>query len=70
MEIVVQAIVTVVCSVLASSGLWAFLDKHSAKKDVKVDMLIGLAHDRILDLIIQFHKYPPDPDLLEGVTLF
>lgn len=50
MEIVVQAIVTVVCSVLASSGLWAFLDKHSAKKDVKVDMLIGLAHDRILYL--------------------
>lgn len=50
MEIVVQAIVTVVCSVLASSGLWAFLDKHSAKKDIKVDMLIGLAHDRILYL--------------------
>lgn len=50
MEIFIQAIVTIVCSVLASSGLWAFLEKRSAKKDVKVDMLIGLAHDRILYL--------------------
>lgn len=54
MEIVVQAIVTIVCSVLASSGLWAFLDKRASKKDVKVDMLIGLAHDRILYLGIYY----------------
>ena len=37
-------------SVLASSGLWAYLQKKSEQKDVKTEMLIGLAHDRIMYL--------------------
>lgn len=45
-----QAIVTIVGSILASSGLWAWVMKKSEKKDVKIKMLIGLAHDRILYL--------------------
>lgn len=43
-------LITVFSSVLASSGLWAFLTKITDKKDVKTEMLIGLAHDRILYL--------------------
>lgn len=46
----VESIITIVCSVLASSGLWAFLTKIADKKDVKNQMLVGLAHDRILYL--------------------
>lgn len=46
----VQILVTVFSSVLASSGLWAFLSKMTNKKDVKTEMLVGLAHDRILYL--------------------
>ena len=35
---------------MASSGLWAYLTKRAERKDVKTEMLIGLAHDRILYL--------------------
>lgn len=37
-------------SVLASSGLWAFLQARRAKKDNKTKLLLGLAYDRILHL--------------------
>ena len=46
----IQILITVVTSVLASSGLWAFLTRIADKKDVKTEMLVGLAHDRILYL--------------------
>ncbi len=41
---------TVICAVIASSGFWAYLQKRSEKKDIKTQMLVGLAHDRILFL--------------------
>ena len=43
-----EIVLAVFSSVLASSGLWAFLSKKAERKDHKRDMLIGLAHDRIL----------------------
>lgn len=49
-----QIIVTVFCSVLASSGLWAFIQKISDKKDARTDLLIGIAHDRIIFLGLQY----------------
>ena len=45
-----QVLLTIFSSVLASSGLWAYLQKKSEQKDVKTEMLIGLAHDRIMYL--------------------
>lgn len=45
-----QTAITIVCSVIASSGFWAFLQKIADRKDVKTQMLIGLAHDRIIFL--------------------
>lgn len=45
-----QMAVTVVCAVIASSGFWAYIQKRTEKKDVKTQMLVGLAHDRILFL--------------------
>lgn len=50
MENIVQIIITVVCSVAASSGFWAFLQNREHKKDAKTDMLVGLGHDRIMFL--------------------
>lgn len=50
MEQWVQILITIAGSVIASSGFWAFLQKNLEKKDVKTEMLIGLAHDRIMDL--------------------
>ena len=50
MNIWIQTIVSIIVAGLASSGLWAFLLNRSNKKDAKSDMLMGLAHDRILYL--------------------
>ena len=57
----VQTIVTVVCAMLGSSGMWAYLQKKSEKKqieaekkDVRTKMLIGLAHDRIIYLGMKY----------------
>ena len=50
MEAWVQIILTVFSSVLASSGLWAYIVKRAEKKDIKTQMLIGLGHDRIMYL--------------------
>ena len=49
-----QMTITVVCAVLASSGFWAWLTKRSEKKDVKTQVLIGLAHDRIIYLGLKY----------------
>lgn len=46
----IQVIATIVCSVVASSGFWAFIQKKNESKDVKSQMLVGLAHDRIMYL--------------------
>lgn len=45
-----QSILTIVISIIGSSGLWAFIQSKQDKKDAKTRMLVGLAHDRILCL--------------------
>lgn len=45
-----QSILTIVISIIGSSGLWAFIQAKQDKKDAKTRMLVGLAHDRILYL--------------------
>lgn len=49
-----QIVLTVFSSVLASSGLWAYISKRSEKKDARTEMLIGLAHDRIMWLGMKY----------------
>ena len=63
LETVLTAIVTVICSVLASSGFWAFMTKKSdsknGEKDIlkyQTEILIGLAHDRIVSLGMEYIK--------------
>jgi hypothetical protein len=56
METWVQFLITIVCAVLGSSGVWAFLQKRSESKDAKTEMLIGLAHDRIIYLGMEYVK--------------
>lgn len=50
METWLQMVLTIVGSVIASSGFWAYIQKKAESKDVKSEMLIGLAHDRIVYL--------------------
>lgn len=43
-----EQFVLIICSVLASSGFWAIIQKKISKKDYQSELLIGLAHDRII----------------------
>lgn len=45
-----QMVITIICSVIASSGFWAYMTRYSDRKDIKTEMLIGLGHDRIVYL--------------------
>lgn len=47
MEPWLTMVVTIVCSIFSSSGLWLLLQKIADKKDSKTKMILGLGHDRI-----------------------
>lgn len=49
-----EPVLTIAVSVLASSGFWAYLSSRREKKDVKTKMLVGLGHDRITWLGMQY----------------
>lgn len=50
MEAWLVPIFTVIASVGASSGFWAFLQKRDSLKSATLQLLLGLAHDRIVSL--------------------
>ena len=49
-----ELIVTVICSVIASSGFWAYLQYRAEKKSAKNRMILGLGHDRIVSLCQEY----------------
>ena len=49
-EDVLQILITVITSVFVFSGLWAFIQSRRDKKDARHELLVGLAHDRIISL--------------------
>ena len=49
-----QMVITIVCSVMASSGFWAYLMNRRDKKDAKTKMIRGLGHDRIVSLAMDY----------------
>ena len=51
MEFWIQIIASIVISAIASSGLWAFIQKKMDKKDAKTQLLVGMAHDRIIEYL-------------------
>ena len=54
MEPGIQMFLTIVGSVIASSGFWAFITRFTDRRDVKTQMLIGLGHDRIVYLGMKY----------------
>lgn len=50
----VQMITAIIGSVLASSGLWALIMRRMDSKDAKTELLIGMAHDRIMFLAMSY----------------
>lgn len=68
MEPWLQMLISVVAAALASSGLWAFIMKKAEKKDAKTQLLVGLAHDRILSLGKTYiHRGTITPDEYENL---
>ena len=47
-------LLAIICALVASSGFWALMWKQIDKKDNKSKLLIGLGHDRIMALGIQY----------------
>lgn len=54
MNPILAMILTIVGSVIASSGFWAWMQKRAEKKDIKTEMLIGLGHDKIVYLGMKY----------------
>ena len=50
----IEMAITIICSIFASSGLWAFIEKKKENKDAKTQMILGLGHDRIIYLCKHF----------------
>lgn len=46
---VVQVVTALICALAASAGFWAFIQKKDDQRDAKTKLLLGLAHDRIVD---------------------
>lgn len=49
-----EGFITVTCAVLASSGFWSLLQKRQNGKSAESKMLIGLGHDRIITLGLEY----------------
>lgn len=54
MSPLVAAIITAIASILASSGFWAFMQRRTEKNSASNKMLLGLGHDRIMELGMKY----------------
>ena len=45
-----EIIITIICSVIASSGFWTFVSKRRDNNNAEVKMLLGLGHIKIIDI--------------------
>lgn len=50
----IAIIITIITSVLGSSGLWAYLTSRAEKKSAKTKMILGLGYDRIVTLCSKY----------------
>lgn len=49
-EIIQTTVIPVVIAFIASSGFWLYLTGRREKKSLQTELLLGLAHDRIVRL--------------------
>ena len=45
-----EIIITIICSVIASSGFWTFVSKRRDNNNAEVKMLLGLGHIKIIEI--------------------
>lgn len=51
---ILQTVVTALAAVAASSGFWAFVNRRRSNSSLTRQLLIGLAHDRIVCLSLKY----------------
>lgn len=51
-----QMLITIAASLTASSGFWAWFMRKTDKKSATTQLLLGLAHDRIIFLGMEYLK--------------
>lgn len=49
-DYILDLLAPIIMTLIASSGFWLWLDKKKSKKSFESDLLVGLAHDRIIYL--------------------
>ena len=49
-----ELILAIVTTALASSGLWVFIQSIINKRSARTKMLLGLGHDRIVTLCLEY----------------
>ena len=49
-----QLIVTIITSIIASSGLWAFLGKKLERNDAERELIIGIGHVELVFFGMQY----------------
>lgn len=54
MESWFQMIVSIIIAIFASNGFWSFLQSKTGKANLQTQVLIGLAHDRIVSLGLKY----------------
>ncbi len=54
MDDTVGIVISVVIALLASSGFWAYIASYRDKRSMQTELLIGLAHDRLISLGIEY----------------
>ena len=47
---IANALITIVVTLVASSGFWAVIEKRTQQRNMQTELLIGLAHDKIVYL--------------------
>lgn len=56
LHIMVDVFVPILVAVIASSGFWVILQKRVERRSLQTELLIGLAHDRIIWLGMHYIK--------------
>lgn len=49
-EAIIQLVVSIIITLGASSGFWIWVENRNQRKSFQTELLIGLAHDRIIYL--------------------
>ena len=51
---IVQMVLSILLAMIGSTGLWNYISTRREKHDAKTKLLVGLAHDRIVYLVMKY----------------